>query len=149
VLLGLSGLLAVFAIVTALVDLVWLLQPDDGTASGVFAGSIIGVVVRTALTGLMVAALYVWGRALLDPARYSAAALDAEQLRAIYESEKLASRKPDSGKTDASYAAKSDSDLVRIYEAIDRHRAADRFESLLATIKERVESRVSLATGAE
>lgn len=141
-LIALAAMLALFALGTALLDLLWaggMKTPNPNTA-GLQMGVVIGVVIRSAILGGVAIGLFIWASSLLNPTKFSAAAVDADALRGIYARENLATRTFAVGASDPYYQAKSDAELSSIYEAIDRKKVPDRYAALLAVIKARVEA---------
>lgn len=141
VLVSIATLLTLFAIVMALLDVISAarINPSNPGSAGFQFGSVIGIFFRTLILGIIALLLFRKGRALLNPARYSTAALNANHLRGIYELEGLAARTFSDPKDDLDYAGETDAGLISIYQAINRQTVPDRFEALLSVIKIRVE----------
>lgn len=120
---GMASLLAIAGIVISLVQ---------GDNPGQLFGSLVGLVLYA---GLCAGAFFL-ARALWDPKKYSRAAIDQADLRAIYAHERL-DQLP-TGEVGI-YGQTQDGELVRLHARVLPDRLPERHRELLARIKERVE----------
>ncbi|MBN2685887.1 MAG: hypothetical protein JXR40_11460 [Pontiellaceae bacterium] len=148
ILIALAALIALLMVSTAARDLIWTvhMQPSSNGEAGYKAGSFIGLILRSMLLGGAALGLLHWGRSTINPAKYSISVLEKDRLRAIYTREQLDQLTFSSVNDELDYASKSDSDLDRIYHAINKEKAPERFQALLAVIKSRVEQNQSISS---
>ncbi|NBB81558.1 MAG: hypothetical protein GVY36_19315 [Verrucomicrobia bacterium] len=140
-LFGVAALVVLLVVGTAVRDVIWAtrMQPSSPGEAGFQTGSFIGIVIRSLILGGVALGLFHWGRALVNPAKYSRTKLEQDRLHRIYVQEKLDQRAFSSVNDDLDYVNKSAADLDSIYHAISREKAPARFEALLAAIKKKVE----------
>jgi hypothetical protein len=100
--------------------------------------SVTGVVCRTSFLGLVAMALFLGGRAVLNPARWGYDALHRDELVKLYNELGLAQRPDgDSGQ----YASSSPSELLSVARTIERDRVPQRYLQLMCAIKRTVEDK--------
>lgn len=149
-------LLKVAAVAMAIgvgVELVWVFLAPAGSGSlagqaGANVGSVIGAVVAA---GVMTAVCY-WlfqkGREISDPERFAPAALDRGRLEHLADAladHQVADARPHAGE----YKELSDEQLAGVHDAIDRERAAAKFDELVREIRKRTRRKRSARASVE